>query len=275
MPDERAGPERGEVEHADAGERQRRSRAAGRRRSARSAASGVDPGAVPSVSRPMRGRRAERVAASRRPRGGRAPTAARTRPGSSANQPPSTRWSKCGRFSPLPTSATGTRSSGGELDDLGGRPRRGPGVDHGLRSRRGAACGTCPVPSARRRSQSSRPTITQKSSHCCPVVVCNETHPSAVGCTLGSCDERSGRNGSPRSGTRSPGRAAGCTSSASSAATSTRSPIPCSVARRSAAEGTDGAVGARRPLPRRAAAQQRRPRRACRAARDRRRAPGG
>ena len=84
-----------------------------------------------------------------------------------------------------------------QLDDLRGRcaptsTRRSP-----ARSRRGAACGTCRARAARRRtsrhvrsSRRSRATAGRSSSAA-------TTQPSAVGCTFGNCDDRTGRNGSP------------------------------------------------------------------------------
>ena len=224
-----------------------------------------------------RGRRPvrPRTAAAPRPHPtGTAPMAARSRPGSrrTIRRRPGGAYS--GRVAPLPTSATGIRNSVAS-STISAVVRAD--VHSSITVSSSARCSVRYVPRARRSSacQSSRPIIVQKSSHCWPVVVCKATKPSRLGWRFGSCDDRTGRNGSPAISYHVTGKSGWLNISASSAATSTRSPMPQSACPAQRRQRADGGVGAGGPVAGPAPAQQRRAGQAYRVARAPRTAPAG
>ena len=178
--------------------------------------------------------------------------------GFSANQPPSTRCANRGSVAAVADLGYRDPQQRRQLDDLGGGVRAD--VHSSISGSSSVRCSVRYVPRARRSSpyQSSRPIIVQKSSHCWPVVVCKATYPSRLGCRFGSCDDRTGRNGTPAISYQVTGKRGWLNISASSAATSTRSPMPCAPRAAQRGQRADGRVRARGPVARSTPAQQRR-----------------
>ena len=130
----------------------------------------------------------------------------------------------------------GDAHHGRELDDLGGGPRSTSTRRSPVRSRRGATCGTSRVPCARRRA--SRRDRSSRRSRATAVRSWSAARPSRRRSDARSATATTarGRNGSPASWNHVTGYSGWLYISASSAATSTRSPTP--LTRRGAAPPT-------------------------------------